>query len=311
MRMDIKLRKKAKFVTKIFVSLVLLSWLYFKIDWQNFFLLANSISFKYVIIFVLLYLVSVGISACKWQKIANLASLKMSLRSSYSSYITGAFINTFLPSTIGGDTYRVISLSGGSENKKTATATVVADRISGLIMTMILAVIFGFSNSQARSNEWFFGTLCFISISLVAFFAFLFFAKTKIAKKMYSSYPNFLKSLISSLQPFREPKAFVLMGFWSALFAFVGPAALNYIMFLAFGIHLAFLDYLSVVFAASVFISFPISVGNIGVKEWAYVTLFGIFGVSISQAVAVAFFGRLLMTGVNAIALPMYLKEKR
>lgn len=101
------------------------------------------------------------------------------------------------------------------------------------------------------------------------------------------------------------------MGFWSVIFAFAGPAVMNYVMFLAFGVRLDLLDYLSVVFAASVIISLPISVGNIGLKEWAYVALFGMFGVSAPQAVAVALLGRFLMMLVNATALPMYLKEKK
>jgi uncharacterized protein (TIRG00374 family) len=235
----------------------------------------------------------------------------MSFLESYKRYITGAFINTFLPSTIGGDTYRALALAGKDGSKKDAAATVVVDRVSGLIATMFLAVIFGFANETARSNEWFLGIIILMALGLFCFIALLFLTNTRIIKKTYSYLPGFLKPLLASLNSFKNKKVFSLTALWSLMFSFAGPGVMNYLMFLAFGIDISITDYLAVVFAANIIIALPISVGNIGLKEWAYVTLFGMFGISAPQAVAVVILGRFLMMAVNATALPMYLKEKR
>lgn len=311
MAFDTKSKKSLKLAVKLAISLVLISLLLFKIDWNSFLSLLASISLWYVALFIFLYIFSVAVSAYKWQKIAGFLSLRMTLIESFEIYITGAFINTFLPSTIGGDTYRSLALAGKKESKKDAAATVVADRISGLIATMALAVVFGLTNYVSRSNEWFSGILYLMLLALVSFFVFVLITNTNLAGKINSMMPSFFKAVFVALRSFKKPRIFFSMGFWSVIFAFAGPAAVNYVMFLALGIKMDPLDYLSVVFAASVFVSLPISVGNIGVKEWAYVMLFGMFGITSSQAVAVALLGRFLMMLVNATALPMYLKEKK
>lgn len=304
-------KKVLKFAFKLLISSGLVLLLIFKIDWGSFFSLLSSVSLWWVVAYVLMYVASTGVSGYKWKLIAEFVSLRMSLLESYKRYITGAFINTFLPSTIGGDTYRTLSLAGKVGSKKDAVATVVADRISGLVITMFLGVIFGFANEVTRSNEWFLGVLYLMVLALLGLSALFVLLKTKIVKNAYHHFPEFLKSIISSLKAFKNREAFFSMGLWSAIFAFAGPAVMNYLMFLAFGIDMNIMDYLAVVFVANVIIALPISVGNIGLKEWAYITLFGMFGISASQAVAVVLLGRFLMMAVNATALPMYLKEKK
>ena len=59
----------------------------------------------------------------------------------------------------------------------------------------------------------------------------------------------------------------------------------------------------------ALYVSLPISISNIGVKEWAYGVLFVLLGVSFEVAVTVAILSRILQTGISLCALPIYLKE--
>jgi len=302
--------KLLKFILKLAVTFALVAWLIFKIDWNLFLELLREVSFWGVCIFIVVYVASVFFSAFKWKYIAANVGMKMSVWQSFHRYLTGSFINTFLPSTIGGDTYRALALAGKNGSKKHAAATVVMDRISGLVVTVIFAIIFGLSNEAVRKNDWLMSIVVMMIVGLICFLLFMLFSKTTFAKKIANYFPESVKPILATLQQFNNKKAISSMSFWTALYVFAGPAAVNYASFQALHIPIGLDDFLSVVFMASVIIALPISVGNIGLKEWAYVALFGIFGVVAPQAVAVALFGRFLMMLVNAAALPMYLRNR-
>lgn len=300
-----------KLFLKVFVSAVFVIWLVFKIDWGKFLELLRGVSIWGIISFVFIYVISVVFSAIKWKVIAANGGFEMSVWQSFHRYLTGSFINTFLPSTIGGDTYRALTLAGKQGNKKHAVATIIMDRVSGLIITVMFAVSFGLSSEAVRKNDWLMSIIALMIVGLVCFLLFMFFSKTAFAKKLASYFPKVIKPILGALQEFNNKRTIAPMSFWTALYVFAGPAAVNYASFQALHVPINTADFLSVVFLASVIISLPISVGNIGLKEWTYVALFGMFGISAPQAVAVALFGRFLMMFVNAAALPMYLKEKK
>jgi len=94
------------------------------------------------------------------------------------------------------------------------------------------------------------------------------------------------------------------------IFSFIGVAMLNYVLFQALGIEIGMLNYLSVIFLIAIISSIPVSVNNIGIKEWAYVTFFGLFGLNASAVLTVAIISRTIQMVVSFAALPMYLRRK-
>lgn len=98
---------------------------------------------------------------------------------------------------------------------------------------------------------------------------------------------------------------------WGMAFDFVGIAFSNYILFLALGAEISILNYLSVIFLISIISSLPVSINNIGIKEWAYITFFGVFGLPSSTVVAVAIVGRIVQMLMSFFALPVYLRRTK
>jgi hypothetical protein len=70
------------------------------------------------------------------------------------------------------------------------------------------------------------------------------------------------------------------------------------------------LDYLSIVFLISIVSAIPVSINNIGIKEWAYITFFGFFGIASSGALVAALLSRIVQMLISFAALPYYLKNK-
>lgn len=97
---------------------------------------------------------------------------------------------------------------------------------------------------------------------------------------------------------------------WSVLFIFVGVALSNFALFHALGSDIGFIPFLSVIFLVTIISAVPLSINNIGIKEWAYITFFGLVGVSIETAVTVALLSRFLQMLISFIALPQYLNTR-
>jgi hypothetical protein len=119
-----------------------------------------------------------------------------------------------------------------------------------------------------------------------------------------------LKRLFEEVVFYTKKHIWLQIGAWSALFIFVGIALSNYMLFRAVGSDLKFIPFLSVIFLVTLISSVPLSINNIGIKEWAYVTFFGLLGVSIETAITVSILSRFLQMLISFIALPYYLKKE-
>jgi uncharacterized membrane protein YbhN (UPF0104 family) len=84
----------------------------------------------------------------------------------------------------------------------------------------------------------------------------------------------------------------------------------NFTLFHALGSTVALVPFLAAVFLVVIVSSVPISIGNIGIKEWAYITFFGLIGISAELAVTVALLSRFIQMIISFVALPHYLADR-
>ncbi len=299
---------------KIVVSLFFLYWLIVKINWSNVVFYAQKISFWQILIYFLLFFLSTSISAYKWSILARVKNFSISFKESLNLYLAGAFINNFMPSFIGGDTYKAYILGKLDSEKRYAQAasTVILDRLTGLLGTMFLALFFGILNWKIIASNYFF-MLLLLGIAGGLLFLFVLEKSTKydFGKKLSQKLPKKILEFIKILhQYYLDKKLFLRVLSLAVLFAFIGLALLNSIMFWALGIKISILNYLSVIFLISIVSSIPLSINNIGVQEWAYITFFGMFGIDPAAVITVSIVIRILQMLASFTALPFYLKNK-
>lgn len=301
-----------KVILKLVIMVVLVFLLIQKINWLEVWGYLRDMNGGFILLFVFFYLGGILISAKKWQVLAKFKKFNQPYFFYFKTYLLGTFLNNFFPSFIGGDAYRIYALGKKNQGLKRVSVTVVIDRISGLMGVIFLAAIFGLLNYQVLlENEVIFWMVLFVvAISVISLLG-IFFFDSKVAQGIISYLPKKIKSYIKQLGEFRVRNIFLETMNYSFLFVFVGIALANYMLFSALGIQLSFFDFLSVTFLANVIASIPISIGNIGIKEWAYIFLFGIFDVSISAAVTIVVIARVLQMLVSLTALPFYLKNKK
>ncbi len=306
------MKKRFLLLVKVVVGIGLIFWLIEKVNWGVVLGELRGVSPFFLLLYIVLQLSGNLISARKWQVIAEHKhqELHFTLQQGFFTYLTGAFINNFLPSTLGGDAYRGLWLAKKTNAKAASISTVVFDRFIGLWMTAILALVFSFPLWQ-----YFFSNIA-VEVTLLSIGIFLcvdLFITYAYFQTWFHHFISFLPFQIRRL--IEEVIGFTKKGIWTkgslyaACFAFVGVALSNYALFSAIGKSIDFFPYLSVIFIVTIISSVPLSVNNIGIKEWAYFTFFPLIGVAPESAVTVAILSRFIQMLISFIALPQYLRE--
>ncbi len=298
---------------KVVVTLGLVYWLIVRVDWVGVRHELSEVSYTLLFLYVVFQLTGNIISARKWQIIASYKELHFSLKEGFFTYLTGAFINNFLPSTIGGDAYRGLWLAKRSGARAAALSTVVFDRFIGLWTTALLALVFSFVLWPHIATSL---PLLVTLVTLVGFLVVDLIVTYLYCQSWFQGYvariPFFkLRRFLEEIIFYTQKHLWLRTSLWSSLFVFVGLGLSNYTLFHALGSEIAFLPFFSAILLVAIVSNIPISINNIGIKEWAYVTFFGLIGVSIETAVTAALLSRFIQMFLSFIALPQYLSTRK
>lgn len=299
---------------KILVSAAFVVWIILKVNWSEVLFYIEKLSLLQIVIFSLLFVAGTLISAYKWGLLARHKNINLSLWEFFKIYLTGAFINNFTPSFIGGDAYRSYQTGKGETSHYAEAASAVAmDRITGFLGTIILIFLFSLLNFKMVLKT---PVLIITDILLVASFGIditlMLIRKTVFWRLIKKYSPEYLIKFIRETGSYNSDRSIITKTvFWGIIFNFVGVGLANYILFLAFNIKISLLDYFTVTFIISIISAIPISINNIGVREWAHITFFGLFGIDPAAVVSVAIVSRILMMLITFLALPIYLRDKK
>ncbi len=305
--------KKTLFLgAKIIVSIILIVWLIGQVDWQGVSRQIYNISLPFLFAYVFLQLLGTVISARKWQVIASFKSLHFTVKEGFFAYLTGAFINNFLPSTIGGDAYRSLWLAKHSGARAAALSTVVFDRFIGLWTLAFFALLsspllFPFLKSSLPLVLVLSALAMFLIFDLIITYAY---CQPWFHQLLLRIPFQKVRRLLEEIIFYTKKHIWWQTSLWSGLFIFVGIALSNFMLFRALGSDVGFFAFTSIIFLVTIISAVPLSINNIGIKEWAYVTFFALVGVSIETAITVALLSRFLQMLISFIALPQYLSTR-
>lgn len=302
--------KWVKLSLKVAISVGLVALLLRKVNVWDILASLRQITLPEIALYVVVLLAGMAISSYKWRLLVRFKGFDVSFGDCFRYYLTGAFINNFFPSFIGGDAYRAYQVAREDRRFSVAAASVVMDRLTGLLGAMVLSVFFAALNYAEVIRH---PVLAWIVLVIAAGLVLVLLLEPLVRTRAWGLVARFVPAKVSEflgvLHEYWAHKRIFAQAFGLAiLFGLVGLALLNAILLSALGIHIGLLNYLSVIFLISIISSIPISVG---VPEWAYVVTFGFFGVPAATIVAVAILIRILQMLVTLAALPMYLGSRK
>lgn len=306
------MRKKIELIFKLLITLGFLAWVILKVDWVQVLFYLRAITFWKLVLYAIIIVLGIGISSYKWKLLAQFKGIRHSFGDYCQLYLTGTFINNFMPSFIGGDTFKAYKTGKLEKKYIEAASAVMADRITGLIGMTILALLFSVLNLKVvLQNHFLFLINLVLALSLLLDILIAKTRNMRVWKNFLDRLPQKIARFIIEVQNYSDSGIIFKAVSLGILFQFIGVAVANWLLFWALGIEISIFNYLSVIFLISLISSIPISINNIGVKEWAYVTFFGIYGLDAAAVVTVAILSRIIQMVISFFALPAYLKNRR
>jgi len=287
--------KKFKFILRLSVTLILVSYLIFKTDIKKLSDIIVEANILFLFIASLLYLFSSYLSTLRW-KLFVCTDCSLAIRKLFSIYMVGTFFNIFLPGIMGGDLMRIIILrkiTGIGD----AVASVFLERYIGFFALLFLGFIFFllFYSYMPKNELIFLVPLLFLIFSSLSIFIF--------ALRKFS----FFRLLIDYFYKFNS-KAFSKAFLYSFIIQLIVMFSV-YLIFLSIDASVRFYEVVIYLPVIIVLTTLPISISGLGVREWSFVLFFG-GALGNEKAVAVAFLWFLSVAFASLLGGIEYLRFK-
>lgn len=268
-------RRKLHYALRLTLALLMLLWLAGTGGWTKITSCLAGASLLWFGLAVLTYLAGQSLCAWKWGLLAGALGFRRPKGFYWVHYLGAMFPGLFLPTTVGGDVFRAVALSAGSD-RAGAAVSVLADRGTGVLaMTWIAAVAAASLPAQAlpwQARAAIFG-LCG---ALTAGFILPFFRR-----------PGWLgKGFVGrSLSCWDRPGP--LLTAVAAALVFQALACVVYMLLGgALGLELSPAFYFVLCPIASLAAMSPVTLNGMGERTAALVLLMGLEGVGRDRAVA-------------------------
>ncbi len=232
------------------------------------------------------------ISVVRWRILARVQGDHHRFGYLLQSYLVGQFFNNFLPTRFGGDVVRIWDGSRQSKSLVKSSAIVVVDRITGLIalfLFALLASLFRLDFAQKLPVIWI-SLLVGIAglLAVVVFFL-------PLTGRLLERFPakGFLAKIQRKVLDFRQVLVsykhhkgpFAVAMIWAVVLQ-VNVVVYYFLIGLAFHLTIPLWDYFIFIPIVLLIQTIPISLGGLGPRELAYVSIFAAYAVTASQAVS-------------------------
>ncbi|MDP2921655.1 MAG: lysylphosphatidylglycerol synthase transmembrane domain-containing protein [Candidatus Omnitrophota bacterium] len=275
------------------------------------------------ILILLAVLINIPLSVALAYRLKLLMSgQKIFLSLRYSVYLTfiGYFFNNFLPTAIGGDIAKAHYASSKTNNSAASYAAVFADRILGLIATLLIALTGLLFIGKNMDNKFIMLAVPGLFILTVAMIALLLRKNNTVNKTTHSSEKGLfnkikqkLIKLYTALNRYRNSPALLAKGILLSLVLQFFSIFNIYLFVLSIGGEMPFFRLLLIIPIVWTVSMLP-SLNGLGVREGAFVYfLKGYIGPEKAFAVSLLWLGLIMLFsvvgGIFQLAYPLKMKK--
>lgn len=310
------MKKKKNLILKSIVSILLICVIFWKVDKQTFIANFKLLDFRFIPLIIFLIILNYVVSSYRWK---SLLIHKDSDRASWgyltSLYFIGSFFNNFMPTSMGGDVFKIYALGRKIKNTPNALASTFMERFTGMIVLVLISYFgliktFDFWTFQLPMNISSNSTymlivkfLLFFGFWVACFFGFLLIKilskKIEIIKKIYMAFIEYQGQYKVLTWAFITSIVVQLLAIFS-----------QYFVYTALGVSLPLwhaLFIFPVITLAGFFIP---SLNGIGVQDALYMQLFLTVGVPVELSLSASVLYHLFRLSVSLIGGILYAMGK-
>lgn len=230
---------------------------------------------------VALYLVGQALSTYRWQLLAALLNVRGRYREFLGYYFIGMFTNLLVPGLVGGDAAKSVYLGRRHGRMGEAIASVVADRAVGLLGLFWLVALAAIFLHPASIPSWMIAAA--IVTSAITLAGLL--ASPRIARLIHLM-PRPLRRAGGIVAPYLHNPAALIPAIALSIVLQIILALGQYLLAVGLGLTMPLSLFIFCVPVANVFASLPVTFNGLGIRESAYLLLFGMAGMRKEEAIA-------------------------
>lgn len=243
---------------------------------------------------LIMQLLSQSVAAYRWSLIMRLLQFKHPFSFYLKSYFKGSLFNQILPTSVGGDAYRVAEVAANGGLAKEAVYGVFIDRVVGLVGLLLLNLSANLFEDKLLPEPVFWsinlilvGALAGLVV-LMGLHRILWLKKYKLTRFFFQLSERF-RLIYSTRQRIGQQ---ILLSVIIHLFSLLALFGIGH----SLGINLSLSIYMVLIPPAILLTLLPISFAGWGVREGALVSLFMLIGANENQVLAMSFlYGIILM----------------
>lgn len=261
-------------------------------------------------------------SSVKWYMLLKSRRIKVGWGRIYAYYQIGKFYNLILPTSMGGDVVRIFELGRYTGKKAETIASVFVERFTGMVTLTVVSLGAVIINLKTYNIPLITGSLifCILVIAVIGWLV--------IDNRPFKSVQNIVTQRIPFLNPMfsKIAKIHAAVGKYKADPTALWVAMLNSLIFyflavvnvwvsaMAFNQDVSFMAILVAVPAILLIMNLPISIGGIGLMEFAYTFTFEIIGYSSALGLSTALLMRsktFIDGGIGGLIHLFYFKDDK
>ena len=249
------------------------------------------------------------LSAWRWQLVLRLFDARVPLRTLTGHYLAGQFVSNVLPSTVGGDVVRIARCSKTVDSTTTAFASVVLERLTGMIALPLLVVV-GFILRPSLlhiPHSW---LALFTAAATLGVLALILIAAghPSLAGRFESNenWTRFIGAVFQGVDRARHDRAQMLRVLGAALIYQLSIIGAYALIFHALNVSVPIAAAFAFVPAVSMLQVIPLSFGGLGVREGALVWFRYGLGIHSGAAVTAGLLWYASLFAVSLVGAPIF-----
>lgn len=251
----------------------------------------------------------VTISAWKWSLLLRIHGAPFPFSSLHRWYFIAMFFNNFLPTSIGGDGYRVYKTFGNRRSGTSAVLAVFVERVSGILSLLFIGYLGGVAGFVADGNPLSrFMALAGTAGLVLGVTALVIAWRLRLWNRVtgWQRLPARVRGVLEHFDDYarmpRESWMVVLVSFGFHAFSL----AWWWMLVHATGATIAITDLAVVIALLSVVAVVPLSINGIGLLDGSFIFLAGQFGVAFEPALTVMLLHRALLIPISLAGGVLY-----
>lgn len=303
----VRFKDQWQLALKLLVGIGLVVLVVSYIDFRELFRILLNANPWYLLAVVILFYLDRAVMSYKWDLLLRTLGIAIPFSQIYEIYTIVPLSGLLLPATIGVDLVRFAIFSRYKVDNKAVLASMVVERLIALVAILILASLSLLGAFFWMKNSW-------TTFAAVKWLLLIGAALTLGLIAAALIFRGLIEKLVIHLEPYRivgplmrklhnvyllcyeyqnHPRTIITVSFWTVIEQ-MAPIVENFLLIYAFHIQVPFWGIAVVVPIIILAIRLPISLDGLGIQEGLYVALFGLLGVSVSQAFLVSTIARII-----------------